>query len=108
MSYLFKFEATLDMGWIEQGQSTSASKLMAGIETFAAVYALKLEQYETTGFDHQFQKETFCIGVTLSREIMKFRNGYNLLKICEASLDLLEGCEAASIVHREYSLNQLK
>lgn len=102
--YYFKFSFELNLGWQEQTDSTTYQKNLAWFQRIASLYDLKISDSETSGFDQEWQKETLCIEITLSRQATKFRNAYNLLKICEASLDLYTGVCDCTLVRCEYDL----
>lgn len=104
--FYFEFTFILELGWTDKDGSTSYRKNLDMFQDIAKAYDLKISHFETSDFDHHWQKETSCISITLARETKQFRSAYNLLKICEASLSLIEGC-GSTVVNSGYDLKQI-
>ena len=86
--YYFEFSFTATLGFEIDFDPTLCRRGLELWHKIAETYDLSIVDSESFVFDCETQQKLVCIDVVLSRQVKRLQTAHNLIKICEASLQI--------------------
>lgn len=104
-SFSFYFTIRLSLDPYSKRNQVIYNDVKERFVSVCAAYNLRMVDFPEVRFDGDLGHDIYRMTVSLKKETVSFREAYNLLKICEASLDMILESGYGPTTYTSYSVH---